>query len=294
MKTLFSLFIFLSAQLSFAQTNAADSLRKEGDLPAAINAYRTYYFSNPENVDNIYNLACAFALTKQTDSTFKYLEIALKDEVNVRTFSDPDFYFVIQDPRWNALRNEMILKVEAEYGTYDNRDLAIELWTMKLKDQAFYYHLSIADNKTVKSAIWELKHQINTKNVTRLEAILEAYGWPTTSYVKGSAAQAAFLIVQHADLETQKKYLPMMRDAADKGEASWSSLALLIDRIEMREGRPQIYGSQIRGDGNGNFEVYDIIDPEYVNQRREEVGLEPLESYVKNWNIEWTVKQKEK
>ena len=165
---------------------------------------------------------------------------------------------------------------------------------MKLKDQAFYYHEEITENKLSKAAIWELKHKLNKENLARLEEIIEEFGWPSNSLVKGSAAQAAFLIVQHADLATQKKYLPLMREAADNGEASWASLALLIDRIEMREGRPQVFGSQITGDGNGNLSVYEIKDPEYVNQRRKEVGLGPIEEYIKIWDLEWTVEQKEK
>jgi hypothetical protein len=40
--------------------------------------------------------------------------------------------------------------------------------------------------------------------------------------------------------------------------------------------------------------VYEVKDPEYVNQRREEVGLGPIQDYVKRWGIEWTVEQKER
>ena len=85
-----------------------------------------------------------------------------------------------------------------------------------------------------------------------------------------------------------------MTEAANNDEAQWSSLAMLMDRINMREGKPQIYGSQIRGNGDGNFEVYEIENPEYVNQRRAEVGLGPIEDYVKIWDIEWTIEQKAK
>lgn len=79
-----------------------------------------------------------------------------------------------------------------------------------------------------------------------------------------------------------------------KKEAEWSSLALLIDRINMREGKPQIYGSQIRGSDDGTLVVYEIENPEYVNQRRQEVGLGRIEDYVAIWDLEWTIEQKEK
>ena len=72
-------------------------------------------------------------------------------------------------------------------------------------------------------------------------------------------------------------------------------MALMEDRILMGEGEPQIYGSQLRGSGpNGEFELWKIKDPEYVNQRRAEVGLGPLEEYVARWGVEFNVPQKQK
>lgn len=60
------------------------------------------------------------------------------------------------------------------------------------------------------------------------------------------------------------------------------------------EGKEQIYGSQIYENEDGSFYVKDIHQPAYVSQRRKEVGLGPIEDYVRNYGIEWTVKQKDK
>ena len=63
----------------------------------------------------------------------------------------------------------------------------------------------------------------------------------------------------------------------------------------MRKGKPQRYGSQtIIDQKTGNQTVYDIKDPEYVSQRRKEVGLGPIEDYLISFGIEWTVEQKDK
>ena len=86
----------------------------------------------------------------------------------------------------------------------------------------------------------------------------------------------------------------MMKEAANHGEASWSYLALLIDRVNLGEGKKQIYGSQINQHEDGSFYVMDLLEPEYVNQRRRKVGLGPIEDYVRKWEIEWNVEQKEK
>ena len=66
-------------------------------------------------------------------------------------------------------------------------------------------------------------------------------------------------------------------------------IALMKDRALMHEGKPQIYGSQIM-----NGKLYPLLEPEYVNQRREEVGLGPLEEYVQRFGLEFTVPQKRK
>jgi len=294
---LFALFL---STLSFAQEpSKADSLRDEGQLDLAIEEYAKIFKEQPDNRNNTYNYSCAYALKQQRDSAFHYLNIAVSNDTSVQALNDPDFYFLLKDERWEELEKKMVERVEAKFGTYENLPLAKELWKMKIKDQAFYYHLKVAEKvagrkSPIISAIWELKHQLNQENVKRIEEIIAEHGWPKKSVVKGSAASTVFLIIQHADIEIQKKYLPMMKEAANNEEASWSSLALLIDRVNLREGGKQIYGSQIYRNEDGSFYVKDLEEPEFVNQRRREVGLGPIEDYVKRWDIEWTIEQKEK
>lgn len=282
-------FIFFQ---SIAQTTPADSLRKIGKLKEAIEQYSLVYKENPENKDNTYNYSCALALNQQVDSAFHYLNIALKGDTTARPLNDPDFYFLLDDKRWGILENEMIKRIEGTNFTYKHKELVKELWRMKIKDQAFYYHKKLADNQLFSSAIWELKRIINEQNLLRLESLIAEYGWPKKSEVGDMAAGTAFLIIQHADLETQKKYLPVMTESANIGEAEWSSLAMLIDRINMREKKPQIYGSQVKKNQDGIYEVFEIEEPEYVNQRRAKVGLGPIEDYVQHWDIVWTIEQK--
>lgn len=281
------------------ETSKADSLREEGHLKAAIEEYAKVYEQDSTNRNNTYNYACALALDRQIDTAFYYLNIATAKDTSVQALNDSDFYFLIEDERWGQLQNKLLERVEVKFGKYENLELSKELWTMKVKDQAFYYHLDIA-NKTVGrespiiAALWELKKKINSQNLERITEIIDSQGWPKKSVVKGSAASTVFLIIQHSDIETQKKYLPLMKEAANNEEASWSSLALLIDRINLREEKQQIYGSQIYRNEDGSFYVKDLQEPEYVNERRKEVGLGPIEDYVKRWGIEWTIEQKEK
>jgi len=80
----------------------------------------------------------------------------------------------------------------------------------------------------------------------------------------------------------------MMREAVKQGNARPSSLALLEDRIALRQGKKQIYGSQIgRDKETGEFFVSPLEDPDHVNERRAEVGLGTIEQYVSRWDITW-------
>lgn len=278
----------------------ADSLRDEGDIQAAIEAYKVQIQESKNSRTDLYNLACAYALTWEQDSAFHYLLLATAKDTTVQALNDPDLYSLTTNDQWLDFEDDMIQRVEAKFGPYEKKALSQELWRMKMKDQAYYYHANIAKNQMgdqspVVKAIWDLKNKLNDENLNRIEEIIAENGWPKQSVVKGSAASTVFLVIQHADLETQKKYVGMFKEACEAGEGRWSSYALMYDRIEMREGRPQLYGSQITtNQETGALEVHEIKDPEYVNQRRKKMGLGPLEDYVSNWNLTWDVPQKEK
>lgn len=294
--------LFLISTLSIAQDKGqlavADSLLRAGHLAEAIPVYHSILGEEPDNRDAAYNLACSYALLNMRDSAFHYLNIGLEQDTSVRALNDPDLVLLLEDERWTEVENRQVEKVEAKYGKYPKLELAKELWRMRLKDQAYYYQMDVAEKQLgrrnpLTTALWQLKRDINAQNERRLEEIIAEHGWPKKSEVKGSASQAAFLVIQHADLELQQKYLPLLKAACESDEADWNDYALMYDRVEMREGRPQLYGSQVTyNNETGKYEPYEIKDPEYINKRREEVGLGPIEEYLGYWDIEWEVEQK--
>jgi hypothetical protein len=107
-----------------------------------------------------------------------------------------------------------------------------------------------------------------------LDELVARCGWPTTSGYGDKAPQYASFIVQHADLPFQERYLPMMQAAADAGELAQRHVAMLVDRMLMRKGLPQRYGSQLTSK-DGALVVYPIEDPERVDARRTAVGMVP-------------------
>jgi hypothetical protein len=120
---------------------------------------------------------------------------------------------------------------------------------------------------------------IDRANTQRLKEIVARYGWPGNSLVGKEGANAAWLLVQHADKDRpfQKECLRLMEQAAAKGEVSKTNLAYLTDRVLV--GKQQRYGTQIR-EVNGHFKPEPIEDEGNVDKRRAEVGLEPLATYL--------------
>lgn len=143
---------------------------------------------------------------------------------------------------------------------------------------------------------WSKQSAIDAQNIRRLEEIIAQHGWPGRTQFGDKAATAAFLILQHSDLSYQKKYLSLARDAAAKGEMRGSSLALLEDRVRLREGQKQIYGSQVTRNSADEWEPLPLEDEEKVDALRARVGLGPISEYLQGFasrsggrvNPKWT------
>ena len=128
----------------------------------------------------------------------------------------------------------------------------------------------------------ERQNDLDGKNRQRLDEIVKQHGWPKKSVFGEEASGVAFLIVQHAELDYQKKYLPLIKDAVAQKEARRSDLAMLEDRILTREDKKQVYGTQLRlNQTTQRMELYPIEDEANVDSRRAGVGLEPLAEYLK-------------
>ena len=141
-------------------------------------------------------------------------------------------------------------------------------------------------------ALWGKQNQVDSINQLKIEAIIEKHGYPGKSLVGPRLGSAAFLVIQHAGLEMQEKYLPLLKEQAEAGELRKGSLALLIDRIKLRKGEKQIYGSQVgMNQETGEYYFSPIESPMKVDSLRETVGLGPLQEYGNNWNIKWDPKK---
>ena len=134
--------------------------------------------------------------------------------------------------------------------------------------------------------------QIFAENTEWLKRVVDERGWPGWRLAGEDGADAAWLIVQHSDdLDFQRKCLDLIGEGMQAGDVSPSHVAYLMDRILVREGRLQRYGTQFR-EGEGGMEPFPIEDPDGVDERRSAVGLIPLAAYAASFkNLPWTWKR---
>lgn len=300
---LFSLTV-MSFKICFSQSAdmKADSLRQEGKLFKAIEAYKTTYQRLPKNRKNTYNLACAYALTFQKDSAYRYLYTALEIDSSLWALADTDLYALIEDPRWLIIEENQLMKFQKKNGVLKQPAYTKQLLRIILKDQSLDYFTKQARNYYMKNGnapywyypINAFKQRIIKGNYDKIEKLITKYGWPKYSNVGKLAADAPLLVINHHENESvRKKYLPQIEQTCLDGEGSCIEFAKIHDRILVNENKLQTYGMQFRYNAQRILEPFPIKDPEYVDRRRKEIGLEPLKEYLKRKiNFDWTVEQK--
>lgn len=108
--------------------------------------------------------------------------------------------------------------------------------------------------------------EANAANAAWLAGVLAAHGWPGLRAVGADAADAAWLLAQHADRANDLRrtaWLPLLRAAVDAGEADPRHCATLADRAAVVAGEPQRYGTIDAP----------LDDPDAADARRAEIGL---------------------
>ncbi|QWT86779.1 MULTISPECIES: DUF6624 domain-containing protein [unclassified Chryseobacterium] len=298
--TLLLLFLFsgFNAQEYSKLISEANQLYESKEYKMSADLYDKAFKIESENPSHLYNGACSSSLAGNTKQAFKWLNLSIeKGWTNLKHLnSDTDLENLHSKKEWGKTIEKLEKKIAAIEANYD-KPLQAELLAILDEDQKYRVQMSETQKKFGPNSkeindLWKITNQKDSINLIKVKKILDEKGWVGKDKVGAQANSALFLVIQHSDLETQKKYLPMMKEAVTKGNASPGSLALLIDRIEIREGRKQIYGSQIGiNQSNNTYYILPLTDPDNVDKRRTEVGLDPISNYVKNWNLVWDVEK---
>ena len=114
-----------------------------------------------------------------------------------------------------------------------------------------------------------------------LRCTIDERGWPAPSVVGREAAGAAWLILQHSPFhDWHREMLPTIERLAERGELPRGELATYTDRVLVRAGERQRYGTQF-DIANGRLVPAPVEDLAGLDARRAAIGMPPMAEYVR-------------
>ena len=279
----------------------AASLTQSQDYLKSVAAFEAAFTLDARHANDFYNGACAAALAGKPDLAFDWLQKAsdLGWANPQHLQGDADLVSLHDLPRWPLIVAAMKQSRKALDSDID-KPLRTELRAVLDEDQKYRKQIESVEKTSGRDSsqmrdLWKTINQKDAENLAKVTTILDQRGWLGPDIVGSDGNSTLFLVIQHADLTTQEKYLPMMRAAVKEKKAQGSSLALLEDRVALGEGRHPTYGSQIGfNPATKKYYVLPLDDPDSVDARRATVSLPPLAEYVKHWDIIWDVAEYKK
>ncbi|MGH8951915.1 MAG: DUF6624 domain-containing protein [Acidimicrobiia bacterium] len=166
-------------------------------------------------------------------------------------------------------------------------ELRQELLEMMAEDQAVRTGIAQPGDDRSADELFAAWDSVDAANAARMREVIDEFGWPGWSLVGEDGAEAAWVLIQHADfhLDLQKQGLALLEAAVAAGDASPGDLAYLTDRVLVAEGKPQVYGTQVSIEDGIVTPRTPIEDEENVDVRRAEAGLGTLEEYYEELRI---------
>lgn len=131
-----------------------------------------------------------------------------------------------------------------------------------------------AERAAANAAMWAPLTATDERLLAELLTMLPPEGWFLKSVYGERAAGAAFLIIQHSDLENWRRFVPVLEPLVAAGEVDGQSYGLMYDRLAQNEGRLQRYGTQVTCKaGKWVIDWDNIEDPANADARRREMGF---------------------
>jgi hypothetical protein len=195
---------------------------------------------------------------------------AAMDYLSHRVRMEPDFYEEPMSSTFPQLRDTFEVR-QRKWG-FDLAQKQYLEWIFE-RDQYDRMLWFLASSKRTESPerVEKLARRAmdtDSTNLQMVSRILSETGYPRMPQVGEFATLTVWMIIQHSDLGRIKQFLPQLEEAARRGDLAPAYLAATKDRIDIREGRPQKYGTQFN---------CPLLDSLRVNEWRQEVGLPPIE-----------------
>lgn len=127
---------------------------------------------------------------------------------------------------------------------------------------------------------------IDLENQKDLLSILDKIKLPTIKNIGIDGCEAVWIVAQHAvyDLKLMKKILKLMQevDALNRNGGYRKGIPYLVDRINIMEGKNQLFGTQFWNNPSGTITPYPIDNSNHLEQRRKDFGIRPFSEYRKD------------
>ena len=162
----------------------------------------------------------------------------------------------------------------------DFNKITTKLESIREVDQSSraFFIKQAAENDPLKTKELALKMKATDKeNQHYVSGLLDNCGWP-----KGLSEDnnhTIFLVIDHADAAYMTKYFPLLKQQADLGIVAKSNLATLQDRMLLRSGFMQVYGTQTFKIGNVMY-IWPIENVGTIEERRKAMGLNSMNEYI--------------
>ncbi len=144
-------------------------------------------------------------------------------------------------------------------------------------------------NQNIKSDAPEMKNlmdewkTVGDADKILLKTLFKENGFLGYSEVGEQSSHNFLQMVQRMDSDSifQQEVLVVMKKQIEKINANPIEFAYLTDRVNLNQGKPQVYGTQLKINAKGtSYEPKMVIDPESINKRRAEIGLGTIEEAI--------------
>ena len=179
--------------LSFSQTAVDTTLfRNPENYNLALQHYLNQIAVDTIHQNNYYQAACYYTLLKNQELAFPYLKNAIvKGARGEDVITDTDFNLLKEDTtKWNEIEKLLKLQYAQRNPGITKLDLGYELWMIWIEDQR--YRTFKKNNKLDDKPTTDI--ELHDVHLSKLNGLIEAFGWPKYSEVGIEGGDAVFFI----------------------------------------------------------------------------------------------------
>lgn len=195
-------------------------------------------------------------------------------EIRVRPIKQEDMFL------------ESRLRGILSYQISDSLLVDVDCVNMKSSFEAELTNVPAIDTSLSDSLYFAARMQLSKKQQGFVASVLKNCGVPDRSVV-GDADMETFLAVLRGNSSLVSLYFDDLKKASEEGKIDPKHWGIIQDNLLLVNRFPQIYGSQVWRDA-----LYDLQDPDNVNQRRLPLGFRPIEEYLEGFGLNFEEEKK--